>query len=106
MTAPYLTEAEAWREIAGHYAAGTNRYCGLCAAPLQLLREARIDEATNRVMCRRAQEHAAVSGRDGLYAFPHFDQKVRASAALFLALEAEDEAAERLTAQADAERAA
>lgn len=98
--AEMLTEAEAWREIARRFAEG-DADAGMCWEIVDLRLYRRITFGQQKAMKRRIDTHAALSwiweiedGQStGPWAFDSHDREVRVLAALFLALEAEDEEA-------------
>lgn len=101
-----LTEVKAWREIARRFAeADPNDHAvatGLCWAVKALYDTFRICSDTNSDMHARIDDHIRASGGgifdlggNGPWAFDAYDddaKSVRVLAALFLALEAKDDA--------------
>lgn len=99
-----LTEPEAWREIARRIAEDEWAYNGLCYEINQLwvwqddeasLITLDMVNAMHRRVWRHKQlteETTVMQNADGDYAFPRGEADVRVLAALFLALEAEEEA--------------
>ena|SRR5687767_13173155 len=95
MTARLLKESEAWREIALMYEGGTGR-AGLCFTVDRLQYDCRISASLKVQMQRRIRPHMELLRYpvDGCWAYPPYDEKyygARATAALWLALEAEEE---------------
>lgn len=91
-----MREAEAWRVAARRLATGRWNHLGICAE----VPGDKLDEATKDAMHDRIQEHAALSSdRDRVtdagewFAYPRgTEREARIYAALWLALEAEDDA--------------
>lgn len=100
MTEPekVLTEAEAWREIARLFAEG-EADCGMCWEARLLCLDGRITGEQEKTMHRRIYAHTAGSWifeedagmSTGPWSFDSNDKEVRVLAALFLALEAEED---------------
>ena len=90
-----MTEAQAWREIARRIVDRQWSRLGLCREVWNLLRPAPLPRETARTMIARATRHVESSGKDiGEYVYPEgTEREARALAALWLALEAEEEGA-------------
>ena len=90
-----MTEAEAWREIARRIVEGEWLRLGLCFEAVELEWKGDVTHATRMDMCKRACRHALCSSsRHNGHAYrAGTEPEARALAALWLALEAEEEAA-------------
>jgi hypothetical protein len=85
-----MTEAEAWREIARRIVEGEWNQYGLCREVWRLLMEAHKAPLLFLLMTKRLRCHTR--GYGWAY-FPSAEPQTRALAALWMALEAEEEAA-------------
>lgn len=84
----YLTEPEAWREIARRIAEGQWEGFGLCHEDSMLRWEERISASTHIAMRARTRFYL----NDNLWAYPpRTEPEARILAALWLALEAEED---------------
>jgi hypothetical protein len=89
MTPRPMTEPEAWREIARRIVEGEWAFCGLCREVWFLYMERGIMRSIR--MLERVKHHLDAAGLIGL-AYPEgTEPEARALAALWLALEAEEE---------------
>jgi len=88
-----MTEAEAWREIARRIVDGEWSRLGLCNETVELKRKGDVTHATRMDMCIRAWRHAlSSSSRHNGHAYrAGTNHEARALAALWLALEAEED---------------
>jgi hypothetical protein len=87
-----MTEAEAWREIARRIVEGKWGGWGLCREVWSLCIELRITRSMWNKMAGRVEDHLDAAGLS--WAYPEgTEPEARALAALWLALEAEEEAA-------------
>jgi len=87
-----MTEAEAWREIARRIVEGDWSRLGLCREVRFLHRVSAIAFSVHQSMAKRLTRHLIACGR--IWAYPEgTEPEARALAALWLALEAEEEAA-------------
>jgi hypothetical protein len=94
MTPHQMTEPEAWREIARRIVEGKWEGFGLCNEVLRLYGEDRTECAELHAMYKRVRQHVAVSPDSPHWAYPAgTEPEARALAALWLALEAEEEGA-------------
>ena len=87
------TEPEAWRYIARRIVERKWLKSGLCHEVWQLFDAERIEWRTWLTMKKRITRHLVVLGKNGDYAYPFgTEPEARALAALWLALEAEEDA--------------
>jgi hypothetical protein len=87
-----MTEAEAWREIARRIVEGEWKGFGLCNEVIRLYDEDRTERAELHAMYKRVRQHVAVSPDGPDWAYPaSTEPEARALAALWLALEAEED---------------
>jgi hypothetical protein len=95
MTARTMTEPEAWREIGPLILEGEWSRLGMCREALERKWKGDVTDATSTEMCKRACRHALFSNsRHNGHAYPAGTKpEARALAALWLALEAEEEGA-------------
>jgi hypothetical protein len=95
MTPRTMTEPEAWREIARRIVEGKWNKYGLCGEAADLYVRLLVTGNMATAMCERVRPHVlSTSGRQRGYAYPAgTEPEARALAALWLALEAEEEGA-------------
>jgi hypothetical protein len=95
MTPRPMTEPEAWREIARRIVEGEWEGVGLCREVVELKWQGVLTDNTRIAMLRRALNHVFFSSNrhDGHAYFAGTEREARALAALWLALEAEEEGA-------------
>lgn len=94
-----MNEAQAWREVARRIAEGEWQHRGLCKERMELFGAGRIDVATNDTMLVRVLGHVLLSScREGSgFAYPPGEEsEARIYAALWLALEAEQDDERRM----------
>ena len=90
-----MTEAEAWREIARRIVEGEWGWLGLCYEIARLKVQQRVADDQAGAMALRVEYHVE-SGASRSYPYAYVEgtePEARALAALWLALEAEEEAA-------------